>query len=331
MERADYEEEAGIPPTKIHDAPLSSRPYFEAAALLLMWSVLVLNEGSIRFVAREPAAPGRTAREDANGNRQIPPIVFVVFAAFECAFGILGVIVAAWALIGKGGNVKTTAPFLFIQSLLGWPVFLLYVWAEPAFQAHTLTGPGVRPDLTDGQNKFLIIMGLLGSFSFCLALQGGQFVMGLRLLSYMSGEKVATRSIKMNKGRALFWNGNMLLGGLSTIATALVLLVNVGGGRITPFVSPPNVGVFPVLTLLTGIVMTAHGLLGMASAFSKGLVKFLMIFTVPVYVLMYLNFVIWQLGAIPENPPSFAAGFHSGLVIVVVCIGPYFAYKHSKE
>lgn len=335
MDKPDYEEEAGIAATKSVDDVAHSRSYYEAAGLLLVWSALVLNEGSIRFVRFNSSEdPDVTSSENADGMDRIPPIVLSVTAAFECLFGIMGVILGAWALIGRGGNVKTSAVHAAVTTLLGWPVFLVFVWTVPAFAAARFgaAAEGVPPGLSESQAKFFLLMGLLGSFSFCLALQGGQFNMILRLLHYQSGGKMLNKVVHNNKMRVFFWNGNMILGGFSTLAVGALLSSQVSGSRILPpFQSPPHVGTYPWLSIITGIVMLLHGFLGVAVAFSKGLIKPLLFYTPFVYIMMYLNFVIWQLGSIPSEVPAFAAGMHSGLVIVTVLIGPYFAYKYSRE
>eukprot|EP00170_Pyropia_yezoensis_P001356 contig_5974_g1360 len=130
----------------------------------------------------------------------------------------------------------------------------------------------------------------------------------------------------------------MVLGGVSTAVAGVLLLQAAAGGagRVGPvlpppsppfFVAPPHVGVFPLLTLLTGLLMSAHGLTGMAASLRSSLFKSLLGLTVVTYLLAYLNFTIVQVGAIdtPTGGPPQAAALHSGLILLTALIGPYFA------
>jgi len=121
--------------------------------------------------------------------------------------------------------------------------------------------------------------------------------------------------------------------GLSTAVAGVLLLANgAGAGRVAAglFAAPPHVGVFPLMTLLTGLSMVATGLMGMAATGSSALLRPFLVVTVANYVLMYMNFTVVQVGAIRPSGPPEAAAFHSGLVLLTVLIGPYFAMAAHK-
>lgn len=332
MPKAGAPAAAGTPADSV--AVAHTRKRQEAAALLAMWSALVLTEGTVRFVLADPAQDLLPANRPES---VLPPILPFLAALMECVFGLSGVFVGVGAAFFNAHNRMVTVAFLVTQTIQSWFVFLIYVFLIPSYRAHFLEAP-IFPFDTIGETRAFITMGILTSVTLCLALQGGQFAMGLSLLAYQSppGKASETDASKATI-RGLFWNGNMVLGGVSTaVAGVLLLQAALGGaGRIGPppptgppfFVAPPHVGVFPLMTLLTGLLMSAHGVLGMAASLRSSLFKALLGLTVATYLLMYLNFTIVQVGAIEGGGPPQAAAFHSGLVFLTVLIGPYFAYR----
>ena len=302
----------------------------EAAAMLLLWSALVLTEGTVRFVLSGPAkdlTPANRASSDP------PPLLGFLGALFECVFGITGILVGAGALLFNAHNRMVTIAFLATQTVMSWFTFIVYVFLLPAYRSAFLTGP-LLPFDSISESRAFITMGILTSVSLCLALQGGQFAMGLSLLAYQAPQGKASET-DANKAaiRGVFWNGNMVLGGLSTtVAGALLLVAEKGGaGRLdATFVAPPHVGVFPLMTLCVGIVMTFCGGLGMLASLRSNLVKTHIIYSAVTWVYMYLNFTIVQLGATRPAAPAQAAAFHSGLVLLTALIGPYFSNQAKQ-
>ncbi|GAB0496002.1 hypothetical protein MMPV_007312 [Pyropia vietnamensis] len=323
----------GVSRTLAAESVAHARKRQEAAALLAMWSALVLTEGTVRFVLSEPAQDLLPADRATS---TLPPILPFLAALMECIFGLSGVFVGVGAAFFNIHSRMATLVFLITQTIQSWFVFIIYVFTIPAYSARFLTQP-VFPFDTIGETRAFITMGILSSVTLCLALQGGQFAMGMTLLAYQSppGKASETDASKATI-RGLFWNANMVLGGVSTIVAGVLLLqaADGGAGRVGPvpappavsfFLAPPHVGVFPLMTLITGLVMTAHGLLGMAASLRSSLFKSLLGLTVATYLLAYLNFTIVQVGAIEGGGPPQAAAFHSGLVFLTVLIGPYFA------
>ncbi len=103
-----------------HDIEAASTPkhrrksetaLLEASALLVVWSLLVINEGTIRFMTTNPTAdllaPGRP-----------PPIVAFLAALFEVVFGIIGLFLGLYGLVLKTHNPRTTKLCMFAQSVL---------------------------------------------------------------------------------------------------------------------------------------------------------------------------------------------------------------------
>ncbi len=203
----------------------------------------------------------------------------------------------------------------------------MYVFLLPAFGVKDRNTP-ITPNLTVSESKAVLVFGILTSASFCLALQGGQFAFMSRMLTSSSEKKG-----RSSRGRALFWNANLALAGAWTIATGVIVLFREGSGLLdAPFESPPNVGRSAALTIATGALMFVWGLIGMGMSITKKLkgARAFVAATGVVYVVMYLNYSILQLGLIPSGPVG-AASLHAGLVFLTVFIGPYFLLKQSEE
>eukprot|EP00168_Porphyra_purpurea_P019536 TRINITY_DN7831_c0_g2_i2.p1 TRINITY_DN7831_c0_g2~~TRINITY_DN7831_c0_g2_i2.p1 ORF type:complete len:357 (+),score=69.06 TRINITY_DN7831_c0_g2_i2:445-1515(+) len=217
----------------------------EAAAMLLLWSALVLTEGTVRFVLSGPAEDLTPANRASSAP---PPLLAFIGALFECIFGITGVLVGAGALLFNAHNRMVTIAFLATQTVMSWFTFIVYVFLLPAYRSAFLENP-VFPFDSISESRAFITMGILTSVSLCLALQGGQFAMGLSLLAYQAPPGKASET-DANKAaiRGVFWNGNMVLGGLSTtVAGAMLLAADKGGaGRLDgTFRCPPARGRFP--------------------------------------------------------------------------------------
>lgn len=306
----------------------SSTGFMEAAALLTIWSLLVLNEGAIRLV--DSGTP-----TEFTGSRPGNAVLFAAGLA-EVVFAMVGLFVGMAAFIFKWFNAAITIASLALQSVLGTFVFLVYVFVAPSFRAADLMQ--AVGDLTLGQQKFLIVMGILTSFHFCLALQGGQFVFFCRLVCAGTGKDFLMQRSGLRM-RAIFWNANLGLAGLWTLITGAVVSSNADGAKLSdPFVFPPNVGLLPGLTIATGIMMIIFGAIGViCGAMGKPASKFYYVKGAVVYLLMYLNFTIVQFGLMTnlsaETPSNFGGpiAMHGGLVYMVVFLGPYFVHLASKE
>lgn len=320
--------EAG-PPQVFEESPsLPSKTtntvlFLEAAALLTLWSALVINEGAIRLIDSDPAAGL------SEGGRP-PRVVLFLGGLLEVTFGLIGLYIGMAGFIFRWYDTNVTKLGIAVQTLFGYYVFAVFVFVQPAYRATDLTEPMLE-GLSIGQSKFLIAMGVMTSFHFCLALQGGQFVFLARLVCAGTGKDF----LKQNTGntmRAIFWNANLAFSGLWTLITGAVVHANVGGGTLdAPFESPPNVGRLPSLTIWTGLLMLLFGLAGVALAVGKMRAPSMFYITGGyVYLSAFLNFTIVQFGVI-NAPPAGPIAVHAGLVFMVVFLGPYFLRLASME
>eukprot|EP00737_Agarophyton_chilense_P000418 gb/GEZJ01000469.1/.p1 GENE.gb/GEZJ01000469.1/~~gb/GEZJ01000469.1/.p1 ORF type:complete len:336 (-),score=56.34 gb/GEZJ01000469.1/:343-1350(-) len=311
---------------KLH-ANNQTLPFMEAAAMLTVWSLLVINEGAIRLVQSNPSLGL------FESDSRIVPFFPFLGGLFEVFFGLLGFFVGFAALILRWHSPLFTKLSMAVQSVMGWFVFILFVIALPAVRAadrvrfHTFLSPG--------ENRLLITMGILTSFNFCLALQGGQFLFFGRLVSAATGQDFL-KSQSGNKMRAVFWNMNLAASGLWTIIAGSLVLSSIGGGKIAePFMAAPHVGVLPAMTVTAGVLMLIGGLAGAALAASGSSVPgAYYVGAAFVYLFAYLNFTIVQFGQLDVtvvDPIDGATALHGGLVFMVVALGPYFVNKADRE
>lgn len=303
---------------------LNGRFFVEAAALLSLWSILVINEGSIRLVSQAPTI-------DLFADGRPPKFVNLLGGIFEVIFGLAGLFVGLAALILRWYSTNATYFAMLLQTIGGYYVFLVFVFLIPGYATADLENPLFGGELSLGQSKFLGALGILTSFHFCLALQGGQFVFFCRLICGATGRNFLNQRTGY-KMRAIFWNANFALSGLWTFITGVLISTNVDSGRLdTPFESPPNVGVLPGFTIFNGLIMMLWGIMGIAFGMTSMKVPDLYyIGTAVVFVFNFMNFGIVQLSLLPE-PPVAAVALHNGLVFMVVFLGPYFVYLTKNE
>lgn len=295
--------------------------FSESAALLTLWSLLVINEGAIRLIDSNLAAGLSIGRPSAG----------VKFAGGLCEviFGLTGLFIGVSSFIRNVHSAAVTKAAMVFQTALGLYVFVVYVFLIPGFRATNLSEPSLA-GLTLGQSRFLIVLGMFTSFHFCLALQGGQFVFMARLVCARSGLDF----LKQQSGArtlAVFWNANMALAGLWTFATGLLVRINAGAPLDEPFKSPPNVGLLPGMTIWTGILLMFWAAVGVIITLSRSPVpKFYFPIMAYVYLSAFLNYTIVQFGLL-ENANAGDVALHAGLVFVVVFMGPYFVQVAARE
>lgn len=310
---------------KVESTP-NAATVIEAAALLTIFSLLAINEGSIRFIRSIPSNLDRSFLP----TDIISPYLIFFGGLAEVIFGLFGFFVGVSAFVFHSYSTMITKLCMATQTLLGYFVFIVFIFVEPAVRANDLEGP-VLPGLSLSSSRFLITMGIFTSFHFCLALQGGQFLYMARLISACTGDDFL-KSKSGNRMRALFWNGNMALAGLWIFLTGVVVQAQVGGGRTpAPFEFPPNVGRLPSFTLVTGLLMLLWGIVGMMMGIKKSAPSWYFIGTAVAYLLALMNFGIGQFGVFANGGAGGPIALHNGLVFMVVFLASYFVVQNSKD
>ena len=176
--------------------------FVESSLLLAFWSILVMNEGAIRFIASgQPGAPGLFA-----GMPIRFPTAFLA-ALFEVIFGLIGLFLGLAGGVLKVFNRKLLVAFAWIQSILGWYVFIVYVLVLPSFR---IANEEPMLGLSPVASRVVSALGILTSLQWCLALQGGQFVFISRVTAF-GGDSDFLKQRTGAKMRATFWNVNYAL------------------------------------------------------------------------------------------------------------------------
>eukprot|EP00177_Eucheuma_denticulatum_P007032 GFKZ01012793.1.p1 GENE.GFKZ01012793.1~~GFKZ01012793.1.p1 ORF type:complete len:332 (+),score=34.94 GFKZ01012793.1:204-1199(+) len=302
-----------------------SNLFLEAAGLLTVWSLLVINEGSIRLNASQPAA-------GLSSDGRPPNTVLFLGGLFEVFFGLLGLFLGLAAFIRRYHSTILTKAAMVIQTVLGYYVFIVFVFVAPIFGAIDLSTPFLADlNFTDGQDRFFLALGIMTSFHFCLALQGGQFVFMARLVCGATGQDFLKQR-SGSKMRAVFWNANMGLAGLWTLITGVLLSSNHDSNVLdSPYFSPPNIGRIPGMTTFTGVVMMVWAVVGITLALRKRIVSNLYFaMSALLYLIGFLNYALVQITIIPGFP-SDPIILHAGLIFMTVFLGPYFVHLSSQE
>lgn len=316
-----------------HRKPLAPKqtnaPFKQAAALLAVWSLLVINEGAVRFVYTNPSV--RSLLEG-----RPPTLVPFVAALCELVFGFVGLFLALAAFVFNHHSVRLTKAAMLLQLVLGYLVFIVFVFVLPSFSIAHLQAPLMR-GLNLSQSRFLIVMSMFTSFHFCLALQGGQFVWMTRMASVASARHLFGDKSR-HRTRAMFWNLNMAFAGLWILLTGSVLNATLASCRLQqPFAVAPNVVVMPVLTIVTGIAMLGWGLFGFHLARRESTPSPLYFLScAAIYVLAFLNFALVQFAFVDTSAAAVggadgAAAVHAALIFVLSTMGAYFVNLASRE
>lgn len=296
-----------------HDETRNYSSLQEAFALLTICSLFIINEGAIRLIDTDPSS-------GLSGGR--PPNVLLFLASLlELLEGLTALFIGINGFICKKHSVVFAKLSLGIQAVISIFVIVVYVFVIPAVrsvQTPTLNG------LSLGKNRTLLVLGILTSLDFSLALHGALLVITARLIALDTNQNFMGQKRGMRVS-ALVWNGNVGLAGLWTSTTGLFVRINVGPGLLDKaFGSSPNLGRLPGLTVLTGVLLMLLAVTGSIIVLARAPLP---IFYFPavffVYVLGLLNYSVVQLGLIAEASPSYVA-LYAGPVFMLVFLGPYF-------
>lgn len=308
------------------------RQFTEAALLLSLWSLLVTNEGVIRFILHGlPSAPGLFT--SSSPNRFAGPFLG---GLFEVTFGLLGLAVGLSACFLDHFVRPRAIASLAVQNALGWHVFTTFVFILPGLEVEAREAP-VVDGLSLTADKAAGVLGILASASMCLALQGGQFLFLARLIAFSTptdfcSQRTGTRM------RAIFWNANLSLAGLWMTAQASVIVNGAGAGLLSMSVNPPPaLGRIPVYLLYTGVLMLIWPLVGVFIVLfrMRRMVRPYAAVSFFVFVLIHVHFTIGQMGFLADGPgsagPAARGALGNGLVFVLGFLGPFFMLKEVEE
>lgn len=299
----------------------NSKRVSEAAALLTLFSFFALIEGIIRMTSNSKPAVGVDYWDTAEGTK-VPVGAFLAAGVAEVLFGTTGIFVGFFQLFFEQGSTAITIAFAILQAVLGWFVFLTFVIAAPVLAARGTMGNDL---LSQNEHRALIIFGnLLGSVNFCWALQGGQFVMIMRLLA---AQKNQPENLGRNALRSKVWAMNQVVAAGSTLFVGFLLLSKDFTSTTAPVGAPPHVVWFPLISIITGAIMLAYGVAAMVASGNIHAADRLPVLFVLCTLAMMVNFS-WTFGIVPGlAPPIPGAAQHAGLVFSVTLLPIIHAWR----
>lgn len=230
-----------------------SATLLETAALLTLWSLLILNDGAVRFVD-PPVTPSFR-------------IAHLAAAVCELLLGISGLVVSLPTFLSARAppTWRALRALPGLQAGLAAFALVVFVFAEPGAQAAGLDAP-LMQGLSLGESRLLAALSMLTSVHLTLGLLGGAVQLCARVLDAGGAGAGAGATGARNAGRsAVGWNANMAAGGAWTAATGVFLRVRggTGGGGLTAaFVSAPHVGRLPGMSGWTGVALAFWGAVG---------------------------------------------------------------------
>lgn len=291
----------------------------EAAGVFLVWSMLVTIEGVIRLVSNANPTGGLSPDEG------FPPAALLAGGIAEVIMGSLGLLLAVAVLMFKVRDASMLLNFLIVQSILGWFIFITYVLAAPLkLLADLEVG---RFGLSLGADRFLIILGIATSISWCAALQSGQFVLAARLRSMVSGKR---DTMKMHKLRATVWCSLAAMAGLAMTITGAVILAEATGSSpiLPPPAYPPHVNIYPESVLIAGLITLVWALLGLAGAVTANH-SLLALFHYTWFLTFMVNLIVFalMLGKVPDGVLSSPGAQHCVLAFAFTLLPVVFTRK----
>eukprot|EP00171_Calliarthron_tuberculosum_P021497 IDg21497t1 len=305
---ADSRNDVENPKASTHaEQERNTREFREAALLLAMWSILVMNEGAVRFIQHgRPSGVGLFKLVKGQPVRFWAPFLG---GLFEVTFGLFGL------MVGLAGGV------------LGYFSRPLTLILETSHEIPI--GPGGS---RSGRLRYLHVR-----FMGVLALQGGQFVFISRVMAF-GGPRDFLNQRAGARMRAIFWNANYAMSGVWATATAAVVIATNGIGITGRYFGPPNVGRIPLYLLFTGLLMIVWPLVGIFISITNkvSVVRKYAAASFVVFAFVWVHYTIGQLGflAVEEkqsNGPAAGAALHNHLTMMVAFLGPYFMLKQAQE
>ncbi|MDP2439565.1 MAG: hypothetical protein Q8P67_27770 [archaeon] len=217
--------------------------------LHLVFSLLVLNEGVIRLTS--VVGTERFGGEWRGAADQFPPIVLLLTSLGEVVFGLFGVAYSLSLLVANKTSLLTVKVAIGLDILLGWPLFIVFTFALPGYDANHGTVPSTS----------VSVMGMLGAAAYCASLQGGQVFFASDILAQLNGTYDERNTVRVYKGRSYYYGFLYLLGTLMQLTVGCFLEEH---PSLVPSVSPPWFVRYSEIAVAVGAVTVLIALLFLA-------------------------------------------------------------------
>eukprot|EP01102_Stenamoeba_stenopodia_P010521 TRINITY_DN317_c0_g1_i1.p1 TRINITY_DN317_c0_g1~~TRINITY_DN317_c0_g1_i1.p1 ORF type:complete len:311 (+),score=34.93 TRINITY_DN317_c0_g1_i1:204-1136(+) len=295
--------------------------------LAAIYSILLLNEGTVRLI--RSATPDHE-HSYGGSHTEFPLVVLLIGAVFEVLIAVVGILVALASLLYEVEHIWFTKSAMVLNSTIGWFYFVVYVFADPAFNINRKE-PEDFP-LSRSYTTGARVMSIIASFCFCMAVLGGQFVFlhGMAQFQLKKEDEVLTK--RYYRSRLIGYSLLPLLSGLSILTMGAILQDQAGAGKLEfgPYVYPPCIVWYPELTIVTGILLFLFGVYGVLSAVLTALLK---VFA-PVAALMWLWLVsvlaLAQPGLTPGGGSATPGSVVMSLSLALILLPAYFAGELRK-
>ncbi|CAD7704903.1 unnamed protein product [Ostreobium quekettii] len=314
------------------------------AGLLGLFSAFLLVEGVIRvalvLALNHDSDEDPNADWDGMGGDTFPEWLRFVGALLEVAAGVAGLGLALGVMAFDYHSAAITGAGVMLMLSL-WFTFVVFVFAQPAFDASKLDASR-HDDLTLGQWRGVVTLGIIGSAGYCGALQGGQVFFAWQLWRIGAGD--ASQYTKpYYAARLVYYSTLALLAGVSQLAIGIFIRDEVGEGRLEGpqrVGAPPYFIAYPELNIAAGLLVTFASLAGYVRAVAQrpsGRLVFAWLWActwmVQVLFMAVTQLGLWSTGTPLERTQRvFVSGMLVGLTLSVSILPPYMdAMMHSPD
>lgn len=315
-------------------------PHFTGTTTMLSLLALVsLYEATHRVILYSNSYLPWDASDDS-----FPAAALLVGGVWEAFYALVTLFIALWALLFDFHSVALTTLALGTQ-FVGWYSVVVFAIAQPAYTTDKFHSVG--PGATTGLNQFGIASGKLGSdesksayvfgwllplFALDTALLAGMIFFTIQLMQIQMNNVSELHSPLYYSRRLSFWALLELFYGVSTIVYAGIFL----GENVNEYDQPeyfyPNFTSWGSISMITGILMTLVGLIGLMAcgANSLGLSNLFIALSWFTFLWVAGAHVMGQCGFVQNVYNQAAFGMAElGLFFGVLLIGMYLAYKSA--
>lgn len=309
--------------------------YLEASALLLLWSFMVLIEGTVRLNSLPLSDLGNQLTDRAH------PVALFVGALGEILFALIGLALGVMGLVFRWYNGHVIKLAMLVQAVLGIYVFTAFAVVNPAYVA---ANPNENFDFAKVEDgiptrslfRWLTACGIFTAIHMCFALLGGQFMLMARMVGAASGDDFL-KALSGTKLRAVFWHINWALAGFWTFVFGCSWRANEGtatadlfplAGAFAPHF-PGNIGYM----IFVGLLVLLYAAVGAALAIKrmgKVIVLSYLMGVGVVFLFEFVNYSLVQFGK-ADVALSGPSAVLASLTVAVTALGPYFLWQVEKE
>lgn len=286
--------------------------FIENSALLIIWSLIIINEATIRFIETVPSTLPR----------DVSPSPYLAFSAslLQLLYGLVGLFIGVTALVFKTYSTLLIRVVFTVQFLCSTYVFSIHSLLLPIFRIRAV------PE-SERYVRVVEVFAMLTGINFHAAVHGGQLIFLSRLVSSASGitfDKLPLGNVR----RCILWNANVLAAGVWNIVIGV--LVNTEN-ELNVFDASPQTGSLASFSIVTGLLMVIWAACGMGIGKSKVVAPPYFIGSAVVYVFMVLNYGILQVGTVGDATFGGQMAVNNGAVFCMALLPALFVVRIGES